>query len=97
MFSEPSPSNEKATEKYPYVVVQKSGKKVPVVQAYAYTKYLGKLMVTFDDAGNVISAKGNPIQLDYMIKKGIRSLYTIIFSAVFCPFVVFLFILFFIF
>ncbi|XKL64905.1 hypothetical protein PGB90_004991 [Kerria lacca] len=66
---EPSPSNEKATEKYPYVVVQKSGKKVPVVQAYAYTKYLGKLMVTFDDAGNVISAKGNPIQLDYMIKK----------------------------
>lgn len=28
---------------YPTVVVQKSGKKVPVVQAYAYTKYMGKM------------------------------------------------------
>ena len=30
---------------YPTTVVQPSGKKVPVVQAYAYTKYLGKLHV----------------------------------------------------
>lgn len=30
---------------YPTMVVQPSGKKVPVVQAYAYTKYLGKLHV----------------------------------------------------
>lgn len=28
---------------YPTVVEQPSGKRVPVVQAYAYTKYLGKL------------------------------------------------------
>lgn len=30
---------------YPTVVVQRSGKKVPVVQAYAFTKYMGKLIV----------------------------------------------------
>lgn len=30
---------------YPTTVVQASGKKVPVVQAYAYTKYLGKIHV----------------------------------------------------
>jgi len=36
----------------------------PVAQAYAYTKYLGELTVTFDDDGNVISASGDPILLD---------------------------------
>ena len=30
---------------------------VPVVQAYAYSKYLGNIEVTFDDDGNVISAE----------------------------------------
>ena len=36
----------------------------PVAQAYAYTKYLGELNLTFDDAGNVIEATGEPILLD---------------------------------
>ena len=36
----------------------------PVAQAYAYTKYLGHLTVTFDDAGNVTAASGDPILLD---------------------------------
>ena len=33
----------------------------PVAQAYAYSKYLGKLTVTFDDMGNVTAAAGDPI------------------------------------
>ncbi|TNF19558.1 MAG: multifunctional 2',3'-cyclic-nucleotide 2'-phosphodiesterase/5'-nucleotidase/3'-nucleotidase [Rhodobacteraceae bacterium] len=37
---------------------------VQIVQAYAYGKYLGELNVTFDDAGNVIEAKGDPIVID---------------------------------
>ena len=37
---------------------------VPVAQAYAYTKYLGHLIVTFDDDGNVTAASGDPIVLD---------------------------------
>ena len=36
----------------------------PVAQAYAYSKYLGKLTVTFDDMGNVTAASGDPIVLD---------------------------------
>lgn len=36
----------------------------PVAQAYAYSKYIGKLTVTFDDAGNVKSASGDPVVLD---------------------------------
>ncbi|GAA6182369.1 MULTISPECIES: bifunctional metallophosphatase/5'-nucleotidase [unclassified Shimia] len=37
---------------------------VPVVQAYAYSKYVGHLTLTFDDAGNVTSATGDTILLD---------------------------------
>ncbi|MGP6087165.1 bifunctional metallophosphatase/5'-nucleotidase [Antarctobacter jejuensis] len=37
---------------------------VQIVQAYAYGKYLGELNVTFDDAGEVISAEGGPILID---------------------------------
>ncbi|PJI84946.1 5'-nucleotidase [Yoonia maricola] len=37
---------------------------VPVVQAYAYSKYVGHLTLVFDDAGNVTSATGDTILLD---------------------------------
>ncbi|SMX37890.1 bifunctional metallophosphatase/5'-nucleotidase [Maliponia aquimaris] len=37
---------------------------VQIVQAYAYGKFLGELNVTFNDAGEVISATGAPIILD---------------------------------
>lgn len=36
------PDSEKVEDLYPKVVTQSSGKQVPVVQAYAYTKYLGE-------------------------------------------------------
>jgi len=35
-----------------------------VVQAYAYGKYLGELVVTFDDAGKVVEASGGPRLMD---------------------------------
>ncbi len=35
-----------------------------IVQAYAYGKFLGELNVTFDDDGNIVEAKGEPIILD---------------------------------
>ena len=50
---------EDAADAYPVMVGD-----VPVVQAYAYGKYLGELVVTFDDAGEVLSAEGAPILLD---------------------------------
>ena len=39
-----------------------------VAQAYAYTKYLGHLTVTFDDAGNVTAASGEPMLLDASVE-----------------------------
>ena len=53
---------------YPTKVKGPDGADVPVVQAYAYSKYLGHLELTFDDAGNLISAKGEPILLDASVK-----------------------------
>ncbi len=37
---------------------------VPVVQAYAYGKYVGHLVLSFDAGGNVTSASGDTILLD---------------------------------
>ena len=37
---------------------------VPIVQAYAYGKYLGDLRLTFDAAGRVTAATGEPLLLD---------------------------------
>ena len=35
-----------------------------IVQAYAYGKFLGELNVTFDDAGKLVSASGEPLIID---------------------------------
>ncbi|QBF31068.1 bifunctional UDP-sugar hydrolase/5'-nucleotidase [Thalassococcus sp. S3] len=54
-----SNSDEDAAGPYPLMVGD-----VPVVQAYAYSKYLGHLTLTFDDAGAVTEATGDTILLD---------------------------------
>lgn len=59
-----APSTEVPEGPYPYVVTQTSGKEVPVVQAYAYTKYIGRLNVTFDASGDLIAHSGQPLLLD---------------------------------
>ena len=52
------------------MVKSDDGRNVPVVQAYAFGKYLGYLKVTFDGAGNVLTAVGNPILMDSSIPQG---------------------------
>ena len=49
---------------YPTWVDTAAGGMVPVVQAYAYSKYLGHVELTFDDAGNLTYAGGDTIVLD---------------------------------
>ena len=49
---------------YPTWVSQEDGTLVPVVQAYAYSKYLGHLVLEFDDEGNLVHAEGDTILLD---------------------------------
>lgn len=61
------PDTEDPVGPYPTIVEQESGRLVPVVQASAYTKYLGKLHITFNSDGEIISYNGNPILLDVTI------------------------------
>lgn len=63
-----SKTDEKAAGPYPTMVKGPEGHEVPVVTAYSYGKYLGDLVVTWDDDGNVVTADGDPILLDSSVK-----------------------------
>lgn len=54
-----SNTNDRAQGPYPTMVGNTA-----IVQAYAYGKFLGELNVTFDDAGNITEAKGEPLVMD---------------------------------
>jgi len=65
------PSQDEETPVGPYPVIVKRGEQiVPVVQAYAFTKYLGKLVLTFDGEKRLVSAVGGPIFLDETVPQG---------------------------
>lgn len=63
------PSNDIPYGPYPISMTKNSGKRCPVVQAFAYGKYLGHLTVNFSSSGDVISWNGNPILLDHRVPK----------------------------
>ncbi|KOC68564.1 Apyrase [Habropoda laboriosa] len=70
LYSGPPPFIDNPEDEYPVVVVQKkSNRTVLIVQAAAYTKYLGNLTVWFDKQGEVVDWDGNPILLDYSIEQ----------------------------
>ncbi|MCQ1850497.1 5'-nucleotidase C-terminal domain-containing protein [Neorhizobium galegae] len=52
---------------YPTWSDNPGGYKVPVVQAFQYSKYLGDIKIVFDDSGVVKSAEGEPILMDKSI------------------------------
>jgi len=54
-----SNTSDRAEGPYPTMVGETA-----IVSAYAYGKFLGELNVTFDDAGNILEAKGEPIIMD---------------------------------
>ncbi|XP_075454006.1 5'-nucleotidase isoform X1 [Ascaphus truei] len=67
LYTGPPPSNDVPVGQYPFMVTSDDGRSVPVVQAYAFGKYLGYLNVTFDEQGNVLHSSGNPILLNSSI------------------------------
>lgn len=69
-LSGPAPSTEEPMGSYPTLVKQPSGRNVPVVQAFAFGKYLGNLMVTFNDDGEVVATAGLPILMDKNVPRG---------------------------
>jgi 5'-nucleotidase len=65
------PSNDVPIESYPLVISPKSGKnrKVLIVQAFAFTKYVGDLTIYFNEKGHVKYYEGNPILISNEISK----------------------------
>ncbi|XP_023317104.1 apyrase-like [Trichogramma pretiosum] len=63
-------NNDEPADDYPVVVQQEDSKRtVLIVQAGAYTKYLGNLTVWFDSKGEVADWEGAPIYLDSSIEQ----------------------------
>ncbi|MEM1431282.1 MAG: bifunctional metallophosphatase/5'-nucleotidase [Pseudomonadota bacterium] len=54
---------------YPTYASQEDGTLVPIVHAYAYSKYVGHLVLTFDDDGNVSYAEGDAILVGPDVEK----------------------------
>ncbi|CAB1340385.1 unnamed protein product [Coregonus sp. 'balchen'] len=69
LYTGEKPSSEVPAGPYPLMVKSEDGRDVPVVQAFAFGKYLGYLKVTFDEAGNVVQSTGNPILLDSSVPR----------------------------
>jgi len=64
-----NPSVNKIIGPYPTIVNRTDGSSVAVVQAFAFTKYLGKLDLQFSDDGRLVSWEGEPILLDNSVPK----------------------------
>jgi 5'-nucleotidase/UDP-sugar diphosphatase len=62
-----SSSDPRRTSAYPTWVDTAAGGSVPVVQAYAYGKYMGHLVLELDDDGGLVFASGDSILIDASI------------------------------
>ncbi|VVC28338.1 Hypothetical protein CINCED_3A000690 [Cinara cedri] len=70
LYSGTPPSIEVPYGPYPlYVTNDKTKKSIPIIQAYANTKYIGKVNMRFDVNGELIDINGSPILLDRKIKQ----------------------------
>ncbi|XP_025156635.1 apyrase isoform X1 [Harpegnathos saltator] len=70
LYTGTPPFIDRPADEYPVVVTQKETERtVLIVQAAAYTKYLGNLTVWFDELGEVADWEGNPILLDYSVEQ----------------------------
>ena len=57
-----------AVDSYPVWVEGPDGSMTAIVQAYAYSKFVGELRIVFDDEGNVVEASGDAHLLDASVE-----------------------------
>lgn len=69
LYTGDPPSTEKPEGPYPLVITQPDGHRVPVLEAYAFGKYLGYFQATFDDGGRLVNWTGNPILLNESVEQ----------------------------
>lgn len=64
LYTGTPPSSELPVDNYPVIVEQAGGHRVLIVQAYAYSKYVGNITLWFDEQGEYTAWEGSPILLD---------------------------------
>lgn len=64
------PSSDIPEDKYPAVIVPANNRKVLIVQAASNAKYVGDLQVFFNNDGEIVQWKGQPIYLDTNVPEG---------------------------
>ncbi|KAL5243001.1 hypothetical protein ACI65C_010411 [Semiaphis heraclei] len=69
LYTGTPPSIEKPYGPYPLYVTNVKNKAVPIVQAYANTKYVGKVVLKFDSNGDLVSVDGTPTLLNHEAKQ----------------------------
>ncbi|XP_008187662.1 protein 5NUC isoform X1 [Acyrthosiphon pisum] len=69
LYSDTPPSIEKPYGPYPLYVTNVKNKAVPILQAYANTKYVGKVVLKFDSNGDIVNIDGSPTLLNHEIKQ----------------------------
>ncbi|CAI6346863.1 unnamed protein product [Macrosiphum euphorbiae] len=69
LYSGTPPSIEKPYGPYPLYVTNVNNKKVPILQAYANTKYVGKVVLKFNSNGDLVSIDGKPTLLNHEAKQ----------------------------
>ncbi|MDE0113430.1 MAG: bifunctional metallophosphatase/5'-nucleotidase [Albidovulum sp.] len=63
-----SSSDPDADGEYPTWVESAGGNRIPVVQAFAYSKYVGHLILEFDAEGALLRAEGDTLVLDASVE-----------------------------
>ncbi|XP_008212356.1 apyrase isoform X1 [Nasonia vitripennis] len=70
LYNGKAPSNDIVYDKYPVVISQKgSDRKVLIVHASAFTKYMGDIRIVFDEDDEVAHWEGDPIYLDSSVQE----------------------------
>ncbi|XP_063702617.1 apyrase-like [Culicoides brevitarsis] len=69
LYTGPSPSPDAPVDVYPIEVSHNDGKKTLIVQALAFSKFVGNLTVHFDQGNKILSYEGNPVYMDEKIAK----------------------------
>ncbi|CAG5044109.1 unnamed protein product [Parnassius apollo] len=74
LYSGDAPDSTTPVGEYPTVVTRDDGRRIPVVQAYCYTRYLGNIKLYINEQGDIESWEGQPIYLGTSIVQDPRIL-----------------------
>ncbi|KFB46803.1 apyrase [Anopheles sinensis] len=74
---EPRNRDDKIQADYPLVITNSNGRKILIVQAYAYGKYVGRLTTYFDADGEIKYWEGFPVYMSHQVTQNKLALRTL--------------------